>query len=76
MADNNNDWDLIREEMNAEAINMRFERLKRKHELYNNLFLGLFPRHMRSKVVDIEECIGLILLAVATILFFILLIKH
>lgn len=73
---NDDDWELIRQEMENEAIERRFERLKAKHELYNNLFLGLFPKDKRNKVIDIEEKICLLLLAVFTIYIYIGLFSH
>ena len=66
MAHNAHDWELIRQEMEADAFDRRVERSMRSAELKQNLFLGLFPKHMRNKVLDIESRIILILI----ILFF------
>ena len=76
MAHNDNDWDLIRAEMENDVIERRFERLSAKHELYNNLFLSIFPKNKRNKVIDIEEKICMLLVAAFFIWVFILLIKH
>lgn len=61
---NDNNWEFIRQEMETDAVNRRFERLRDKHELYNNLFLGLFPKDKRNKVIDIEEKVALTLVTV------------
>jgi len=73
---NDNDWELIRQEMESVALEHRFERFKNKHALYNKLFLGLFPKHMRNKVVDIEERICIILLIAFFLFIFYKLIFH
>ena len=66
MAHNDHDWDLIRQEMEADAFDKRVERSMRHAEFRQRLFLEMFPKHMRNKVIDIENHILLILV----ILFF------
>ena len=51
MAQNNEkDWELIRQEMEIEAGARRIERRTYR----NQVFLNLFPKRMRNKVLDIE----------------------
>ena len=75
MAHNDHDWDLIRQEMEADAFDKRVERSMRNAEIRQRLFLGMFPKHMRNKVIDIENNILLILIILFFVFIFILLIK-
>ena len=54
---NNDDWELIREEMEIEANARRFERRMSAFNALNNAFLNCFPKEKRSKVLDIETFI-------------------
>lgn len=50
MALNNDDWELIRDEMEIDAGAKRIER-----RMYRNqLFLNLFPKHWQGKILNIE----------------------
>lgn len=50
MKRNNDDWELIREEMEIEAGAQRIER--RMYE--NQVFLNLFPKRWHGKILNIE----------------------
>ena len=74
---NDNDWELIREEMEIEAANRRFERRLRGLDSFQWLLLSLFPKHMHNKILDIESFI--LLFPLVALCFYIairLLIRH
>ncbi len=70
--DNNDDWDLIREEMEAEALARRIER----RTYQNQLFLNLFPKHMRKTILDIETFLVFVPVLGLLLYIFIRLIFH
>lgn len=77
MSYNNDDRrDLIEEELYDEALDRQFNRIYHKHEVRNNMFLSLFPKDKRDKVLDIEERVMLLLLFAFFIYFIIMLCTH
>ena len=74
---NNDDWKLIREEMEIEASNRRFERHMRHFDTFQRLFLSMFPENKRSKVADIETLVlALPLIALFLYVIFRLIFPH
>ena len=52
-----NDWEIIRQEMEIEANSRRFERRMKGIDALNTSFLNCFPRDKRNKISDIETFI-------------------
>lgn len=77
MNHNNDDWELIREEMEAEAYNRRAARRINGFMAVNNMFLRLFPKDKRDKVMGIEVILMYIpILAFWGYLLYRLIVRH